>query len=108
MFIYKNHMKYYIRFGEIPEHEQSIKYNSESKEIGVSVYDAIEMTDGWHVIIPLPFSLSQGATYNHLINNDRCIYLVTGNEVGIGMDNEPLLKNVKILKDITYEKEQFK
>ena len=42
-------IKYYIRFGEIPENETSSIYLGGVKlgdEFGVSVYDAVEMTDG--------------------------------------------------------------
>ena len=31
----------------------------------------------------------------------RNVYVVTGKYVGKGTDNEPLIKNVKILKNIT-------
>lgn len=48
--------KYYIRFGEIPENEES-------------------------------------SIYKHRT--------LIGHEVGVGTDGEPLLKNVKILKDLT-------
>lgn len=35
------------------------------------------------------------------IDNPRNVYLVSGIEVGKGHDNEPLIKEVKILKDLT-------
>lgn len=97
-------MKYYIRFGEIPQNETSSIYLGGQKigeELGVSVYDAVEMTNGWHVIMPLPISPKQGTTYLCLSKQHRNVYLVIGDEVGYGADGEPVLKNVKIIEDIT-------
>ena len=64
--------------------------------------------------MPFPLKEGQGMTYECLIQeitqcryeieNPRNVYLVSGIEVGKGNDNEPLIKNVKILKDLT---EQF-
>lgn len=93
-------MKYYIRFGEIPLNEKSKKLHS-GYEKGVSVYDAVLMTNGWHIILPTPIKYGQGKTYEYLINSNRNVYLVTGDEIDIGSDNEPVIVNVKILKDIT-------
>ncbi len=110
-------MKKYIRIGEIPPTEESRIYNGDvivGIEKGVSVYEAIEYDGKWRIIMPLPFKEGQGNTYETLIqevtqcrykiSNPRKVYLVSGDEVGIGSDNEPLLKNIKILEDIT---EQF-
>lgn len=50
-------MKYYLRFGDIPTSGLSnIWLNDQiiGQELGVSVYDAVLMTDGWHVILPKP------------------------------------------------------
>lgn len=44
-------MKYYLRFGDIPTSGLSnIWLNDQiiGQELGVSVYDAVLMTDGWH------------------------------------------------------------
>ena len=97
-------MKAFIRFGEIPKTLKSGIWKNGIKigeEIGVSVYDAVEMTDGWHAIMPLPISPSQGITYDYLVNNSKVVYLVTGNEIGIGSDNEPLLNNIRVIDDLT-------
>lgn len=104
--------KCYIRIGEIPADEISNIYKMGvrvGRELGVSVYNAIKIDDKWAIVLPLPIKENQGNTIECLIKqvirdkNSRKIYLVTGNEVGIGSDNEPLLKNIKILKDITTE-----
>lgn len=106
-------IKYYIRIGEIPENETSKIYNGETiiEREGVSVYDCIEKNGKYHIVMPLPFVIGQGDTYEKLIQEvtqcryeierPRKVYLVTGKQVGNGYDNEPLIKNVKIIKDIT-------
>lgn len=109
--------KKYIRVGDIPNDECSSIHRGDviiGYEIGVSVYNAIEIDGRWRILMPFPFKEGQGNTYESLIQevtqcrykieNPRKVYLVIGDEVGIGSDNEPLLKNVKILEDIT---EQF-
>ncbi|MBE6299807.1 MAG: hypothetical protein E7083_05655 [Bacteroidales bacterium] len=110
--------KYYIRIGEIPENETSKIYNGDAiigEERGVSVYDCIEKNGKYHIVMPLPFIEGQGQTYECLIQEvtqcryeiarPRKVYLVTGKQVGNGHDNEPIIKNIKIIKEIT---EQFK
>ena len=102
--------KYYIRIGEIPNNEISGIYNDgeiTGFENGVSVYNAINVNGNWYPIMPLPIKFGQGKTYECLISeltkhkNPRKVYLVTGNEVGIGTDNEPILKNINVIDDIT-------
>ena len=108
---------YFIRFGEIPDDEQSSQFigtHEVKKEQGVSVYNAICIDDKWHVIMPSILIEGQGNTYENLIQSVtgcryypeefRQVYLVTGDEVGSGSDGEPVLKNVKIVKNLT---EQF-
>jgi hypothetical protein len=110
--------KKYIRIGEIPPTEEPRIYNGDAIvgiEKGVSVYEAIEYDGKWRIIMPLPFKEGQGTTYECLVQNTtECrykiekptqVYLVSGDEVGIGSDNEPLLKNIKVLDNIT---EQFR
>lgn len=109
--------KFYIRIGDIPSEEKLCVYRGDvvvGYEDGVSVYDCVE-TDGlYRIVMPFPLKEGQGMTYECLIQeitqcryeieNPRNVYLVSGIEVGKGHDNEPLIKNVKILKDLT---EQF-
>lgn len=106
---------YYIRIGEIPSDERSYTFKGENiigKEDGVSVYDCIENDGKYHIVMPLPMKGGQGKTYECLIqsvtechykiDNPLKVYLVTGDKVGIGIDNEPVIRNVRIIKDITY------
>lgn len=107
-------MNYYIRIGEIPEGETSKIYRGDSiigTEKGVSVYNAVNIKNKWHIVMPIPFKGGQGHTYECLIHNvtgchfkieqPQKVYLVTGCEVGTGSDNEPLIKNVKVIEEIT-------
>lgn len=99
--------KLYIRIGEIPPNEESGIYRGDrqvGKEIGVSVYNGVFIGNKWCIVLPSP--LREGEVHTlyalewALSQGDRA-YLVTGNLVGKGSDGEPLLKNVKILEDIT-------
>ena len=102
-------MKVFIRFGDIPKDEQSgIHYRSYycGKEPGVSVYDCLIWGDGVpQIVLPTPYLEGALNTSTDLLiyDKDRPVYLVTGDVVGHGHDNEPLLKNVKIIRDITKE-----
>lgn len=109
----------YIRIGEIPKDEISHVYRGDAiikEELGVSVYNCTIINDKYHIVMPLPFKEGQGYTYEALIQNvTECrykveepqkVYLVSGIQVGIGSDNEPVIKNVKIIKDITNDFKQ--
>ena len=102
----KHKKRLYLRFGNIPEDEISrIYWNGEEEigqEVGVSVYDAIESADGTYSIgLPLPVTRTSLHTQQHLIEYDnRPLYLVTGDFVGRGRDNEPLIRNVRIIKEL--------
>ena len=103
----------YIRFGKIPINEQSKKGNGCSGdghkwigyENGVSVWNAVKLDDGYHLVAPnKPNSCTYGDFSMHAFPDEtlgcderRKIYIVTGDEIGKGSDNEPLIKNVKIL-----------
>lgn len=103
--------KHYIRFGAIPENEVSGIYRGEVKEgeeKGVSVYDAVEIDGEWRVVLPNPLLKEVGFDlYNfisntkHLVETERRpMYLVQGDEVGKGATNEPLLKNITIIRTL--------
>ena len=106
--------KFYIRIGEIPSDEISAIHRGDAVigyEDGVSVYDCVETDGSYRIVMPFPLKEGQGMTYEDLIQEitqcryeieyPRNVYLVTGTEVGKGYDNEPLIKNVKILEDLT-------
>jgi hypothetical protein len=97
--------KNYIRFGKIPDNEESGIYHGEEqtgKQEGVSVYPAIIDEKGNVAVgLSLPITATTLHTQQHLLEYDnRPCYLVTGDCVGVGVDGEPLLKNVKIVEEI--------
>lgn len=98
--------RYYIRFGDIPENEESKIYCGEQEigvEKGVSVYPAYKENEDWVIGLTLPITKTSLHTQQHLLEYDnRPCYLVTGDYVGKGSDNEPLIKNVKIVSEIKY------
>lgn len=98
---------YYIRFGEIPEGEKSKVWRGDIAEgelEGVSVYPAIIDSEGRISIgLTLPVTRTTLDTLTHLLAYDnRDCLLVEGDYVGRGTDNEPLIKNVKIIKRLRY------
>lgn len=95
----------YLRFKNIPPNERSSIYNNSGEEkigeeIGVSCYRGVVIDDKVYIIMPH----KQSTTYYWLIgqyeNNEIPLYIVTGDEVGIGSDGEPVLNNVIILQKI--------
>ena len=108
--------KHYIRFGEIPQNERSGIFRSDKKigeEEGVDVFDAINIDGQWRIVLPYSLNSNIGFDLHNLINSkfetsykvDRKnkMYLVQGDEVGIGSCNEPLLRNVKIIEELFAE-----
>lgn len=106
-------MKIYIRFGDVPKDEKCRIHRGNEiigHEDGVSVWNAVLLEDGYHLVAPLH---GNTCTYTDFISHafpeewypkplpDFKIYVVTGDEVGKGSDGEPLLKNVKILKQLS-------
>ena len=112
--------KEYIRFGELPADGCSKKgngiigdgYECVGKEKGVSVWDCVYNfdTDLYQLIAPHPTKTTYG-DFSTMAFPDHClgcdpnekIYVVTGIEVGYGADNEPLLKDVKIVKELPFD-----
>ena len=98
----------YIRFGDIPKDELSIKWDGDNyvhAERGVSVYNCLYVGDDIiGVVLPLPITKQALDTFTGLVRyDDRPCYLVTGDCVGRGSDGEPLLRNVEIVKQIKYK-----
>lgn len=101
-------MKKYIRFGEIPKNERSGIYAGDAgkigEEIGVSCYDCVCEDGKYRILLPLNSNMHNCATLGYLLNEylggERKAFLITGLEIGKGKDNEPLLKNINILREI--------
>lgn len=95
----------YIRFGRIPNDEISRVWSGDSivkNEVGVSVYDCIEKQGIYKIVIPSIYDgVFEDLTY--MLFNDhppRKIFLVEGDEVGLGTYGEPCLKNVVIISEL--------
>ena len=94
----------YLRFGKIPENERSGIYKGDlgkvGEERGVSCYRGVVIDNKVYVIMPHMAS----STYYWLIDEynrgKTPLYIIDGEEVGEGSDLEPLLRNVKIIKEI--------
>lgn len=100
-------MKKYIRFSDIPENGVSGIWHDDAKvseEKGVSVYDAIMIDGQWRIVLPFPLKKEVGFDLYNFIARMKTenipMYLVQGDEVGKGLTNEPLLKNIKIIKKL--------
>lgn len=89
-------MNEYIRFGRVVE--RSKNHLTGEHEKGLSVYETIwcPNTKTYKIVFPhLTYSACVGLSGGI----ERKAYLVTGDVTGIGSDGEPLLDNVKILKE---------
>lgn len=108
-------MNYYLRIGDFPQDGKSKIYQWNDKEHssrtvvgeekGISVYKTTKVSDRWKVILPNNPSSSTIDTFKYLqsavLNNQKFAYIVTGDEIGIGYDGEPVITNIKIIEDIT-------
>lgn len=102
----------YIRFGYIPANEMSNIYqdgNIIGQEIGVSCYECLKINDKYRIIYPSfndrwdkSAEILNILIKRFMLGNTKC-FLITGDVVGRGTDNEPLLKNVKIIKELEKE-----
>lgn len=110
-------MKKYIRFGDIPKNERSGIYRGDMKigeELGVSVYDTIYLDGKWRIVLPEKLSSKMANSLYSILNSalqdewkietPNEVFLVTGDEIGKGSDNEPLIRNIKILEKILLNK----
>lgn len=93
----------YLRFGEIPDNERSSIFKCGEKigeEIGVSCYRGVVIDNEVYIIMPH----KESTTYYWLIESykekTKSLYIIEGDEVGLGSDEEPLLRNVKIIKEV--------
>lgn len=103
-------MKSYIRFGKIPIDEKSkIFYNGEyivNEESGVSAFDLEYIDNRPRIVLPIITTSSalnciDGYLCGYLNGSlKEPIYEVTGDLVDYGSDNEPLLRNVKIIREL--------
>lgn len=97
--------KQYIRFKPLPISGRSSIYSHGNKigeEIGISAFDAVNINDTWHIVMPMPITQNMLDDIYSLLNySNEGIYLVEGEQIGTGTDNEPLIKDVVVLSEIT-------
>ena len=114
----------YIRFGEIPKDEKSKKgngcigdgYECIGYEKGVSVWNAVLLDDGYRLVAPINGNSCTHGDFSSMAFPDNCygcdenqkIYVVIGDEVGRGTDNEPLLKNIEIVEELPFDYFKFR
>lgn len=106
---------YYLRIGELPRDGKSkiyqwddIEHSSKTvvgEELGVSVYNIEKIKNKWRIVLPDNTISSTIDTFNYLTtavkNGLKTAYIVSGEEIGKGYDGEPVITNIKIIKDIT-------
>ena len=83
----------YVRFGKLPPHGRSRNHADGTLEEGVSVFHGERLPSG--EARPLPKTNQELASLLSL-SRTRDLYIVTGEEIGVGSDGEPLLRNARI------------
>lgn len=97
-------MKEFIRFGELPKDGKSTIFKGNEpigKESGVSVYEVYRNDNGYYVpVLPYPMTEHTLDDYVYHLNYFRGrVYLVHGDIVGYGSNNEPLV-DIKTMIEI--------
>ena len=114
--------KQYIRFGEIPPNERSINFLKAYEEqnhcpdlenMNIDIYknkDIIscleEGVSVYNVFNGLPL-INNFKLANSLLGRvkEKCVYLIEADEVGKGEDDEPLVRNIEIIKNLDFDEE---
>lgn len=101
--------RYYIRFGRWRDEERSQNYLASREqgkpvyEPGVSAYhaDYVPEEDRWAIDESMNYDTITGTLAALLYNPNKRIFLVQGTEIDEeGADGEPLLHNVKLVKEL--------
>lgn len=111
-------IQHYIRFGDWPKNErsqvgeqlrlsrswlyQAIGEDQAEFEDGVSVYEATWDDAKRRWVIPTIGTDSYIPSLCEFIEQRRPIFLLTGDDVGVGTDGEPLIRNIKLIKELKY------
>ncbi|MDO9543418.1 MAG: LPD38 domain-containing protein [Kiritimatiellia bacterium] len=103
--------KVYIRFGNIPKSGKSVHWETGKKEKGISVYTgkidwssgtvSFDPTAGREGFPEIPAAALLRAS------EQAPVYLVSGDRIGYGSDNEPILRNVKTIHRLKGTPEGF-
>ena len=102
--------RYFLRLGNLPINGKSGIYQRKDKvgeEIGISVFECTQ--DTYQIILPkgIPNNLIDDL-YQFFNRYNRPLYLVSGVQIGVVSDNEPLIADAKIEKELSFTKEIFK
>lgn len=88
----------FIRFSKPPQSGKSYNYASGEYEPGVSVYRGKQTANGEVKVFPSTPDELWGVMNFKAHGVD--IFVVSGKEIGVGSDGEPLLENVKIIRKV--------
>lgn len=96
----------YIRFGGIPENEQSYDNRNDRLEDGVSVYacENAETDEDAPDDVGEAYYLAGTMLQTVFSLMHRDTYLVTGEQVGTGADGEPVIQDVEVVANLTTPK----
>lgn len=100
---WKDAKEVFVRYGDIPESGYSTDWSSGNKEKGVSVFRGKLLPDG--SVLPIPKTNQELGSL--LTMNERPVYVVDGDVVGVGADGEPVLVNAKQYNPKKYAKKIF-
>lgn len=105
-------MKQYIRFGNIPNDEHSKNHRGDAilkVEKGVSVWECAFVNDVPFPLLPKDADETCMADYFYFLLGNKPVYLVEGNELEeTGSVGEPLLSNIRIIREYTDDYEYLK
>jgi len=96
----------YIRFGGIPEDQQSSVHFGDQvvrKEGGLSVWKAVEANGQYFPVLPEDTNEAGIQDYFSMLFSNKPVYLVTGTEMRLeGACREPLLMDASVIKKLDY------
>lgn len=100
---------FFIRFKNIPENEISSVYDGDCgkirDELGVSCYQFIQQGENYNIIVS---SISLGFIndlywfLDSFIDGKIPAYLIEAEQVGLGSYGEPVVRNIKIIRELCY------
>lgn len=88
----------YLRFGALPKSGKSRNHRDDIEEAGVSVFRGLLSPDDEAAVV-VASNFETGSAVSCLRDN-RDAFVVTGEETGFGSDGEPVLGNVRILREV--------
>lgn len=101
----------YIRYNSLPENGKSKIYNKEEvvgEEQGISCWKAKYKNGRWYPVFPkrpTQFTLDD---FSWMMQVESEVYLISGTQIAVGSDGEPVVKNAKICKRIKrYSEKEF-